>query len=214
MKEQNKQLNLNLIFLIVMISSGIGFTVNVLTGYNNYIFLISFGLPLLFLLFFRKYIFVSTEKKADVESKPVSEKIRIWIYKLWSYIGFYLAGMGIWSLIKITLDNLEYINSKYDEWYISIVLATIIMSIKGDKILYWWFKLQSITRIFNYKEHLINQNNVRLYIYIAYLVILFANYSGLVFEETSLWINTFATYVAFDRVRSNWHLLRNKDFSA
>jgi amino acid transporter len=66
MKEQNKQLNLNLIFLIVMISSGIGFTVDVLTGYNNYTFLISFGLPLLFLLFFRKYIFVSTEKKRQL----------------------------------------------------------------------------------------------------------------------------------------------------
>lgn len=214
MKEQNKQLNWNLIFLIVLISSGIGFTVDILTGYNNYTFLISFGLPLLFLIFFKKYIFISTEKKAEEGSQTLSEKITIWKYKFWSYIGFYLASMGVWSLIKIPIDNIEYIKSNYDEWYISIVLATIIMSIKGDKILYWWFRLQSITRIFNYKEHLINQNNVRLYIYIAYLLILFANYSGLVFKETSLWINTFATYVAFDRVRSNWHLLRNKDFSA
>ena len=215
MEKQNKRLNWSLILLIIFVSSGIGFTIDVVVGFNNYTYLISYSLTILLFFLLYKYIFISTDKK------PISiftENFNIWKYKIWSYIGFYLVSMGVWAIIKIAIDKIDFIKINCDELYISIVISTILISIKGDKILYWWFRIQRIRKIFDFKEHLINQNNIRLYIYIAYFIVLFINYSRLHSETTDseithLWINTFATYVAFDRVRSNWHLLWNKDFS-
>lgn len=122
--------------------------------------------------------------------------------------------MVVWAIIGLVLKKIEWVTLNYDESYISIILTTIIISVRGDKIVYWWFRIQGIIRIFQYKDCLINQNNVRIFIYIAYFILLIGSNIGVEFETTEFWIKAFATFLAFDKIRSHWDLLWDKKFSA
>ena len=51
-------------------------------------------------------------------------------------------------------------------------------------------------------------------IYLSYLVLIFATNYGLKSETTQLWINTFATYVAFERFWKFWQEQNKKKITA
>lgn len=206
---------------MILLASTLGFIVDYMMGWSNYSFLFTIGFSFLLVLIFGKKLFkrepknkVASKKNHKKKESIFFERFEIWRYKIWSYIGCYLASSLIWGLLINLLKLFPEYTSGINIWYVSIIITTITMSVAGDLILKYWFKLQGILRILNYKEHLINQNNIRIYIYIVYLLLMFYVFAVGTDTNSQLWINCFATFVAFDRVKTNWKLIFDKNFKS
>lgn len=185
--------------LFGLIAIAIGYGVDLWTGFqSNYPYLLTLILP---------FIFMSISKYKFSSAK-------IWRHRIISFTTNYLFLGGLMGLIKISLEGCQYIKEKTDINYISITLGLIIFTFFGDKIVSLYYKCLEVLGIVMMKEHILNQNHIRLLIYVSYLLLSFIVFSTDKSYNSQLWLNTFATFVALDRVKSNWHLIKDKNFNA
>lgn len=80
----------------------------------------------------------------------------------------------------------------------------------GDNLLFWLFKIFGLSQALEGKEHFFNQDMTKMLIYFSYLVLIFVTNCGIKSESTQLWVNTFATFVAFERLQKHWKEQKKK----
>lgn len=200
---KNEQTNWKALLLIGIPSFALGWFIDQLVKFNDYTFLISGGLPAIMVILYYDYLVI--DLNADGAIKPkVMDKTDKWRHKIFTLIVFLFITRLIFGLISLILGISLYGIKIDNNLFAAISLTTIIVSIFGDKILFWWFKSGGLLRALDSKENFFNQNNVKMLIYLSYLVLIFATNYGLKSETTQLWINTFATYVAFERFWKFW----------
>lgn len=218
MENQITNYNWPRVILLILVSIVIGFGYDYLTEFkNDYAFGITMLVSVVSASIFRPYLIrgINVDLQKAKATEETKNRFDIAYYTFWSYIEFYLISTFVWGLTMYALRLIPYVKDNFDLWYISIILTQIVITLKGDLILYYWFKIQGQSRIFKYKEYLLNQQNIKLIIFISYFLALFWTYSSRDNSHTELWIKTFATYVAFDRLVSNWiKLTKESRFSA
>lgn len=197
--EQKQQCNYKIAFFIVLISSCLGYFVDQLLNINNYSFLISFFLPIIMVCAYYDYIVKSSE---IIHSK--------WKHKLFTFIVFLFMIMSVYVLIEYLLNIIFFHIQNSNKYFLVISATTILISTFGDKILDKTYKCIGLTNALNHKELFFSQNDIKMFIYFIYFIfIVVANY-GIKNEITQLCINTFATYVAFERFWKFWQERQKK----
>lgn len=197
--KQKKQYNWKAILLILIPSAGLGWFIDLLLKFNNYTFIISGLLPAIMGLIYHDYLGIDLNTSNFV--KPKNDK---WRHQLFSFIIFIFIARSIFGIIALFL-GISLLDIKNDKnLFIAISTTTILVSIFGDKVLYFLFKSGGLINALENKEKFFNQNNVKMFIYLGYFTLILATNYGVKSETTQLWINTFATYVAFERFWKFW----------
>lgn len=195
MSYKNEQYNVNGLALIGISSAGLGWFIDQLLKFNDNSFLISYLLPIIMIGLYWDYLIIDLNTSGNLKPKS-SDK---WKHKIFTFIVFLFISRFFFGITALFL-GMPLFNIKIDgSLFLSITLTTIVVSIFGDKILYYWFKVGRFESALEYKEDFFNQSDVRLFIYFSYFVfLLILNYG---FKEMPIlfWVGVFATYIAFER---------------
>lgn len=197
-KSKEKKINWRGLLFIAIPSAGLGWFIDQLLGLNNYCYLVSSILPLLMVWMYFDYL--------RPQSKPlIFKKHR---HKIFSFIVFLFIGriiFGAFALVfKIPLFDFEINN----ELYVVLLITTIFISVYGDKIVQRWFKATGFSQALENKDKFFKQSDVLTLIYFFYFVMILLINLDLTSETIELWINTFITYIAFERF---WNHISKKD---
>lgn len=104
--------------------------------------------------------------------------------------------------------------------YLSLTFSSIIMTSFGDTLVNFWHYIQSPderSKLSNLSTRILDQRKIRYVLFFCYfIVLLFLNYCVLNQIEIFLTpkmdtaiLQAFATYVAYDRLASNWNAIMN-----
>lgn len=205
----NEQINWKTGIYIASPSLGLGIFVDLLLNYNDYSFLISGLLPIIMVSLYRDYIVINPITFGNIKSLETdrSSKRR---HKAFTLIVFIFITRTIFGIIALFLGiklNSIQIDSRL---FIAITLTTILISIFGDKMLYWWFKAGGLGSALENKEKFFNQNDVKILIYLGYFIFLFMVNCGFESKSFKFLIGVFATYVAFERLWKYWQEQKKK----
>ena len=206
MSYKNEKYNVNGLALIYISSAGLGWFVDQLLKFNDYSFLISLLLPIIMIGLYWDYLVIYLNTSSNLKPKP-SDK---WKHKIFTFVVFLFISRFIFGVSALFL-GMSLFNIKTDgNLFVSITLTTIVVSIFGDKILYFWFKASRFESALEYKEDFFNQSDVRLFIYFSYFVFLFILNYGFKEMPILFWGGVFATYVAFERFWKHLEELKKK----
>jgi hypothetical protein len=203
MQNKNEATNWKALLLIGLPSAGLGWFVDQLLKFNDDTFLISWGLPAIMIFLYHDYLIIDLNTDGVLKPKETDDTDK-WRHKIFTLIVFIFITRLIFGLIALILGITLYDIKIDNNLFAAISFTTILVSIFGDKILFWWFKTGGLLRALDSKENFFGQNNVKMLIYLSYLILIFTTNYGLKSDLTQLWINTFATYVAFERFWKFW----------
>lgn len=208
MQKITKHFNWKLLGLIFTSSYSMGFFVDQLVGFNNYTYFISGLTPALLMYLYREYLFVAADEKTQEKGNTAK-----WKHRIFSFVIFAFITAIIFRAFALLLGIRLYDVKADNKFFIAISLTSIIVSVYGDRLLYWGLKEGGLIRALDSREYFFNQNNIKIFIYSSYFFLLFITNSGLKSESIQLWINTFATYVAFERIYKYWQEQEKKNVS-
>ena len=151
---QNKQINWKVSLIIWIPSAGLGWFVDQLLKFNDYTFIISLVLPVIMVFLYHDYLYLNTS--GVIKSKAVNNT-DLWRHKIFTFIIFAFITRLTFGLIALILGITLYDIKIDNNLFVAVSLTTILLSIFGDKILYFWFKTGGLQGALDSKENFFNQ---------------------------------------------------------
>jgi hypothetical protein len=198
MAHRNEQYNLSGSALIVISSANLGWFVAQILKLNDYSFLATLFLPFFMVVLYYDYLVIDLNTDGTLKPK-VSDGSDKWKHKIFTFIVFIFISRFFFGITALLLGMPLFDIKPDGGLFVSITVTTIIVSIFGDKILYYWFKASKFESALKNKEAFFNQSDVRVFIYLAYFVFLFILNYGFKEMPIVFWAGVLATYVAFER---------------
>lgn len=203
-----RNINWKALLIIGVPSGGLGYFIDELLGWNNYSFLISGLLPAILISLYRSEIApLGIKCNHSINESFINNFLR---HKIFTFIFYLFITRIIFGTIALVF-GIDLTDIKIDnKLYISITLTTILVTIFGDCILLSLFKSAHLLKALFNKEYFFNQDSLKIFIYSTYLILLFVTNCGIWSKSVQLWVNTFATYIAFERVWNKFNPADNK----
>jgi len=209
MARVNEKTNWKALIFIVVCSATLGIIIDFLVNLDNRTFYISGYLPKLMVVLYFDYLLVDLNKIEIVKS--TIDKVERWRHTLFSFIVFLVIVSVVFAVIALIFGmRLNELDLKDSRPYLVISFTVIFVLTYGDNVLLWLFKTFDLSRALEGQVYFFNQDMTKMLIYFSYLVLIFVTNCGIKSDSSQLWINTFATFVAFERLQKHWKEQKKK----
>lgn len=203
MTKQAEQTNWKALGLIGIASVNLGWFADQLLKFDNNSFFISSYLPPVMIVLYSDYIILDFNPYQFIKTEV--NNFDKWRHKIFTFIVFIFIASLIFRIISLVLGiRLFDIQIEDKRLYIAISFTTILITTLADKILHWLFNKFGLLKALESKGAFFSQNTTKMLIYVTYLIVIIITNCGIKPEWIQIWINTFATYVAFERFWKFW----------
>jgi hypothetical protein len=195
-------------------------TVSKVFGITKWLFI--YAAIIVFLSFFSKYkagyviyAIVSIPATIMMKTAPV-------VHVLASFAFVYIIVFGMIFILVYSSQNVFNYQMNFTAGiYLILTLTAIVTTSFADRLIKWWNYAQDKkykNRVINLSIKLFGQKKVRLFIFLIYFFLLiiftFSSLNNIILVKIDkidiAILQSFATYVAFDRIISNWPNIKSE----